>query len=472
MVSYGVGVYHSPLTMYQKNHASNLSYPPTHSWYPPSYPPTHHPSNQQYLGASNAGADSDSTHSPMFYNGHHHMFHQTSPDWTGHENYAVPSQSSASLLQSAMTPSAAALHLPQSLGGIGNANHHNSSEHLNDGLPNIPPSPPATVNSACSEMSSPGVTNGGGNGQTSPIIGSLSGNRPSQAQSPYDWMKKPSYQSQPHPGKNHVVYSHSIDWPIHSADSALRLRYNCSSSASIASQTQANATFLSVTRNYLNIRMTENETVNNWFVALSATVIPYFTLEMPPESPASSMKITTRQSSHNLQFLNKFINHSVQDRRRFDLCVSDKGIPDLFDDVSMPLATFFGALFSLGGPSFIFGTDATPFRSLIDDNHFEFFSANHPPEVIGFLELSKFPSNSNHVNYSSIGNVSLSAGCHSNLQNRYSITIVLSWPIISMSTIRMSHFDGSVDKRIQSAIISYVHCCWLIFSRFRGNDDF
>lgn len=42
-----------------------------------------------------------------------------------------------------------------------------------------------------SELSSPGGANGAG----SP------GQRPGQVRSPYDWITKPSYQSQPNPGK-------------------------------------------------------------------------------------------------------------------------------------------------------------------------------------------------------------------------------------------------------------------------------
>lgn len=66
------------------------------------------------------------------------------------------------------------------------------------------PSPPITVSS--SELSSPGAV---GDPVTSPQLAG----RPVPVRSPYEWMKKPSYQSQPNPGKTRtkdkyrVVYS-------------------------------------------------------------------------------------------------------------------------------------------------------------------------------------------------------------------------------------------------------------------------
>lgn len=65
------------------------------------------------------------------------------------------------------------------------------------------PSPPITVSS--SELSSPGAV---GESITSQLA-----SRPVPVRSPYEWMKKPSYQSQPNPGKTRtkdkyrVVYS-------------------------------------------------------------------------------------------------------------------------------------------------------------------------------------------------------------------------------------------------------------------------
>lgn len=166
--------------MYQKNHGggSNLPYsasPSANAWYASNY---HHqaPNGAQFLG------DSDGPQQPLYYP---HMFHQSSPDWAGHENYAAPPQS-GSLLQGSGG-------VNSSLGGTGgflsiNQATQNHNEHINDGLP----SPPITV-SAGSDMSSPGAPNGA----SSPQIHS----RPTPVKSPYEWMKKPSYQSQPNPGK-------------------------------------------------------------------------------------------------------------------------------------------------------------------------------------------------------------------------------------------------------------------------------
>lgn len=209
--------YYNPLSMYQKNLGSNLPYSTTHGWYP-NYPPSHHP-NSQYLSNSAASAgtlplgstgsigsslDGDGgTPSGMYYNPHHPMLHQPSPDWSGHDNFAIGAQNSP-LSQTTMGPSSAALHLSQTLnGGLTNNNNGNGVENLTNSMQNIPPSPPITVNSGCSEMSSPGITNGGNgmNGNTSPNMTNSSSNTP-KPKSPYEWMNKPSYQSQPNPGKN------------------------------------------------------------------------------------------------------------------------------------------------------------------------------------------------------------------------------------------------------------------------------
>lgn len=204
MVSY----YHpNPLSMYQKSHASNLPYASSHSWYPSNYgpPPPHHTANGQYLtaGSGNGGA-ADGDPVAAYYNPHHHhMFHQASPDWGGHDNFG--SQQSSALLTSSMGPSAAhtgASHHGQSTAdGIGGGGHLDAMNA--DGMTNIPPSPPITVNSGCSEMSSPGIANGGGGmGGSDDASPHLTGipSRPSTAKSPYEWMKKPSFHSHPQPG--------------------------------------------------------------------------------------------------------------------------------------------------------------------------------------------------------------------------------------------------------------------------------
>lgn len=171
--------------MYQKNHSGgpNLPYsasPSAAAWYSSNY---HHqpPNAAQFLG------ESDGPPQPIYYP--HHMFHQSSPDWAGHESYAAPPQS-GSLLQGQ---------------GSGPANHNgpflsinqatqNHSEHISDGLQSLP-SPPITVSG--SDMSSPGAPNG----SSSPQLHS----RPTPVKSPYEWMKKPSYQSQPNPGKRSLL---------------------------------------------------------------------------------------------------------------------------------------------------------------------------------------------------------------------------------------------------------------------------
>ncbi|KAJ1529345.1 hypothetical protein ONE63_006133 [Megalurothrips usitatus] len=72
--------------------------------------------------------------------------------------------------------------------------HHHQSLHQHDHaealLPGMP-SPPMTVSG--SDMSSPS-----GGGTVTPPSGP---GRPLPARSPFEWMKKPSYQSQPNPGK-------------------------------------------------------------------------------------------------------------------------------------------------------------------------------------------------------------------------------------------------------------------------------
>lgn len=176
MVSY----YNHPFAMYQKNHSggSNLPYsasPSAAAWYSSNY--YHQPPNAaQFLG------DGDGPPQPVYHP--HHMFHQSSPDWAGHENYSGPPQS-GSLLQGSSNNGIGG---PSGFLSINQATQNN--EHINDGLQSMP-SPPITVSG--SDMSSPGAANG----SSSPHNHS----RPTPVKSPYEWMKKPSYQSQPNPGK-------------------------------------------------------------------------------------------------------------------------------------------------------------------------------------------------------------------------------------------------------------------------------
>lgn len=156
--------------MYSQEHPSNLAYPTSApAWYPNysscnTHHASHHPNNQFY---SLDDSYNLSTPSSQFY-------------------------------ANGMTPPTS-LHLSPTM-----SSHHNSSangQNMQNGLQNIPPSPPITVNSACSEISSPGIgSNGGvGSGDTSPSM-NPNNNNLSRPKSPYEWMKKPSYQSQPTTG--------------------------------------------------------------------------------------------------------------------------------------------------------------------------------------------------------------------------------------------------------------------------------
>ncbi|XP_018332679.1 homeotic protein caudal-like isoform X2 [Agrilus planipennis] len=91
------------------------------------------------------------------------------------------------------------------------------SEVIHSGMPSLHhqqvldpesqlPSPPITVSG--SDMSSPGA--GNGNGNVSPPS-----SRPPPARSPYEWIKKPSYQSQPNPGKTRTRDKYRIVYTDH-----------------------------------------------------------------------------------------------------------------------------------------------------------------------------------------------------------------------------------------------------------------
>lgn len=183
--------------MFPQKHAS--PYPPA-SWFPNYMAhPSHHANNQflngtqSSISTQNGLLDSEAT----AYS-HYHMIHQqASPDWA-HDPYGIPTPG-AQFYPNGMTPTS--MHLSPT------ANHHNTSagsDHLQNSLANIPPSPPITVNSGCSEMSSPGIVPNGlgnqiGNGNSSPNLGN-SDHSLSRTKSPYEWMKKQSYQNQPNPG--------------------------------------------------------------------------------------------------------------------------------------------------------------------------------------------------------------------------------------------------------------------------------
>lgn len=149
--------YYNQMALAAYNQKSNLPYSSSQPWYP------------NYHQPHNAFTDSENTHA-MYYS-NPHMFHQASPDWTA-DNYPA---SHPSILQA----SQAAIQL----------NHHAANnDHINDGINSVP-SPPITV--AGSEMSSPGAPNSNGSPHNP---------RPTPAKSPYEWIKKTSYQHQLNPG--------------------------------------------------------------------------------------------------------------------------------------------------------------------------------------------------------------------------------------------------------------------------------
>uniref|UniRef100_A0AAG5DQ94 Homeobox domain-containing protein n=1 Tax=Anopheles atroparvus TaxID=41427 RepID=A0AAG5DQ94_ANOAO len=212
--------YYNHFAMYPKNHSGNLPYSATSGWYPGNY--QHQPPHPQFIG------DGESSPQPTMYYPHPHVFHpQSSPDWSAHENFSTPPQTT--LLSHGASSGGGAggggggggaggggAGGGGGLGGIGglhlgpggnhhhhhhhhhnnnsasasNANNGGAHDHLADGLHSIP-SPPITVSG--SDMSSPGAPTGSSSPQITP--------RPTPVKSPYEWMKKQSYQSQPNPGK-------------------------------------------------------------------------------------------------------------------------------------------------------------------------------------------------------------------------------------------------------------------------------
>ncbi|XP_069696111.1 homeotic protein caudal [Periplaneta americana] len=179
--------YYNPLAMYR--HQQQASAPggppqfhhptsPAATWYGPpgGYQPSHHhqvppPPLQQY---PNCVQDDQQGTAGAWHHHHHHMFQ---PEWT---SAGAPDFGSAPGMLQGHQPSSAGLEDPQL------------------------PSPPITVSS--SELSSPGAVGGS-------VTPPQHAGRPIPVRSPYEWMKKPSYQSQPNPGKTRtkdkyrVVYS-------------------------------------------------------------------------------------------------------------------------------------------------------------------------------------------------------------------------------------------------------------------------
>ncbi|XP_055597189.1 homeotic protein caudal isoform X2 [Uranotaenia lowii] len=189
--------YYNHFAMYPKNHSGNLPYSATSGWYPGNY--QHQPPHHQFIG------DGESSPQPMYYP-HPHVFHQSSPDWTGHENFPTPPQT---LLPHGSSPGG--LHLGSGGGvggqssGPGSTNGANPGDHIGDGLHSIP-SPPITVSG--SDMSSPGAPNG----SSSPQITSQ---RPTPVKSPFEWMKKQSYTAQPNPGKTRTKDKYRVVYTDH-----------------------------------------------------------------------------------------------------------------------------------------------------------------------------------------------------------------------------------------------------------------
>lgn len=214
MVSDMVSCYSPQSGMYQKNPNNNLGYGPAppHWYLPPTYAGApassatamHH---HHHMAATNgqyfSGLESDMA---AYYNQHHSMYSQASPDWSAHDNYG----------QSMLMPS-----LMPTVSTMPNGPHSNVStatsgsvlddqlEHLNGSVGvgssainhDIPPSPPNTVGSGCSEMSSPTISQNNAvndrhamhdNNNDSPQNTDIG-----RSKSPYEWMKKTPIQPLP-----------------------------------------------------------------------------------------------------------------------------------------------------------------------------------------------------------------------------------------------------------------------------------
>lgn len=167
MVSY----YNHSFSMYQKG--ANISYTPSTSWYPTNY----HATGAQFLPNTESSATQQ-----LYYS---HVFHQPSPDWPTHDGFATPNTQNG-FLQSPL--------------GIVNSHHAAAAAaaatapEVNHNLIHTIPSPPITI--AGSDISTPPVPASSASPQTG---------RQTQSKSPYEWMKKSSYQSQPTPGMCHFL---------------------------------------------------------------------------------------------------------------------------------------------------------------------------------------------------------------------------------------------------------------------------
>lgn len=196
-----ISPYGVPL-VYSNKHGTNMPYTST-SWYPGYHP------NPQYLNGAPPPHMSpmEMEQNNAFYNAHHHMMQQqslqqqsiqqqmNSESWH-QENYGVPTPGSHDFPNHETPPSSAPLPSPHS------ANPHTPATSIEAMPPTTNmqdvPSPPTTVNSGCSQMSSPDPAHNPSNPDIIP--NELSPVGAQNQKSPFGWMKKPSYTSVPNPG--------------------------------------------------------------------------------------------------------------------------------------------------------------------------------------------------------------------------------------------------------------------------------
>ncbi|XP_017466477.1 PREDICTED: homeotic protein caudal-like [Rhagoletis zephyria] len=205
--------YYNPLPYSQKHTASNLNYPPTQPWqWTASYPT---PPNHQLLN------EMESSHSHQVYYNTHHMFHPTGSSAT---EWHSPLSNTESLLQnvpnvqqlinesndasvvgnsttssgrsttSTGPPTSEITSVSESRRGI-------SEHHVAESLPspslgitgsNVP-SPEISLTTASSHRPSNSINNNS-------IASTTYNHHPSPVKAQYyEWMKKPSYPSQPAP---------------------------------------------------------------------------------------------------------------------------------------------------------------------------------------------------------------------------------------------------------------------------------
>ncbi|KAK5643205.1 hypothetical protein RI129_007050 [Pyrocoelia pectoralis] len=165
--------YYNPTAMYRHQQAVaaqsaqfHHSGSSMHSWYPPGY---HHQAPQVTPAPTPSYCMQDEQQ--MWH--HHSVFHQEYPE-IPHHSAGVP------------------LH----------QQHHQQLLEPESQLP----SPPITVSG--SDMSSPG-TAGGTISPPNPLT------RPPPVRSPYEWIKKTSYQSQPNPGKTRTKDKYRVVYTDH-----------------------------------------------------------------------------------------------------------------------------------------------------------------------------------------------------------------------------------------------------------------